>query len=59
MYNANRMAEATETAQKNAGSLPARTAHTALPNGLRQDDITPSKRSMVDYDDIINGGTRL
>lgn len=59
MYNANRMAETAETAQKNAGSLPTRTVPAALPNGLRQDDITPSKRSMADYDDIINGGTRL
>ena len=58
VYNANRMAEAAEKAQKDAGSMPPRAVPPALPGGLNQDDITPPRRNMSDYDDIIEGGTK-
>ena len=58
MYNANRMAEAADLAQKETGALPSKTVPPALPNGLNQEDITPHKRPLSDYDDIIDGGTK-
>ena len=58
VYNANRMSEAADNAQDVAGRIPVRTVPPSLPSGLNQEDITPPRRSMSDYDDIIDGGTK-
>ena len=58
VYNANKMANIADRAQKEAGSIPSRQTPPALPNGLNQEDITPPKRPLSDYGDIIDGGTK-
>ncbi len=59
VYNANRMAEAAEKARMEAENVPPpRTITPSLPGGLNREDITPSRRDISDYDDIINGGTK-